>query len=102
MKAKIYSTTDTVAMYKDVARTYGRSANASELARKWGKKPSYIQSVANSLRGYGVDVAKMRKVGIVIRAVDELRGESPELFAKDLAPAQKTVKRGPGRPRKNQ
>lgn len=81
--------------FKDVARSYGRTKSPSDLSREHNLPVKKISAMAHQLRSYGVDVAMLKRGGLVIRAVDELRSEAPELFAKQLAPAKKR-----GRPRK--
>lgn len=97
-KSKYIPAATLVEVHKDIARTYGRTATPSDLARKHNMPVSKISAMATRLRSYGVDVAMMKRGGLVIRAVDELRSENPELFARELAPVAK--KRGPGRPKK--
>lgn len=86
------STARTVEIMKSVALTYGREETPTSLAKKWGVSKSRIQAYATNLRGYGVDVAKMRRAGLFLRAIDELRKEAPQLF--------KQEKRKVGRPAK--
>lgn len=80
----------TVEMYKDVARTYARSNSPQELAKKYDTKVSRISAIAMNLRTLGVNIPKMKKAGIYIATVDQLRNEDPELFQAEA----KIVKRG--------
>lgn len=41
-----------------------------------------ISAVATQLRGYGVKVEKMKRAGMLLRIIDDLKSESPELFDK--------------------
>ncbi len=82
-----------VEAFKDVARHYGRDMSTAELAKKHGLSVEKISPMATKLRSYGVDVAMMKRGGLVVRAVDDLRRESPELFAKQLAPVKKAKRK---------
>ena len=89
------SNASVVEIMKDVARTYGRTETAKTLASKHGVKSARIQAYATGLRAMGVDVAKIRRTGMYLRAVDELRKSDPQLFADSKQTAKKR-----GRPAK--
>lgn len=68
-----------IAMIKDVAKSYGRTATPLELARKYGTNVSRISAMATQLRAWKVDVARVRNAGIYLEAIAELKKEEPKL-----------------------
>jgi biotin operon repressor len=65
-----------------IAQEYGRGKNAEELGKELGLSKSTVQQYANSLRSLGVDVKKMHRTGIYLRAVAVLKKECPKLCTK--------------------
>lgn len=65
-----------------IAQEYGRGKNAEELGKELGLKKETVQQYANGLRSLGVDVAKMHRTGIYLRAVAVLKKDYPKLCTK--------------------
>jgi len=64
---------------KQIAKEYGRSKGALELAKELGVSKQRIAQVAVRLREYGVNIPRIR-FSKYRELTKELREESPELF----------------------
>lgn len=62
-----------------IANEYGRTKDTKELSKELGLKVATIQQYAGGLRSIGVDVAKMKRSGIYLRALAVLKKDYPKL-----------------------
>ena len=69
---------------KETARTYGRTEDKNTLAKKYDiERPALVQQWAVKLRRLGVDIPRLRMTNnCILKAVEELKEENPELFEK--------------------
>lgn len=70
-----------ISVIKDIALNYARNGVKSEqLMKKHGIDKSTIMRITTNMRALGVDIPRLKRGGIYLAAVDQLRKEHPEII----------------------